>query len=59
MASLSLENPPVRYPIRFKGVTVGEDGMIAEEDLLALLDEAAGALDILLEQYTAEEEKAA
>ena len=39
------------YPIRFEGVTYNEDDMLAEEDLLALLDIAIGAYDELEAEY--------
>ena len=56
---LTLENPPVKYAMRFEGVTVGDDGMIPESDLFTLLDSAIDAYDELLERYAAEEENAA
>ncbi|MCR5567284.1 MAG: hypothetical protein K6F61_10565 [Clostridiales bacterium] len=59
LEQLTLENPPVKYPIRFEGITVNNDGMIPEADLFILLDTAIDAYDDLLEEYTAEEEKAA
>ena len=48
---LTLEEPPMSYPIRFEGVTYNEDDMLAEEDLLALLDIAIGAYDELEAEY--------
>ena len=59
MSPLSLENPPSVFPLRFEGIAAGEDGMIAEEDFLALLDGAIEAYDALLEEYAGEEEKEA
>ncbi len=56
IVQLSLDNPPVRYPLHFDGVRENGDGMIAEADLLALLDGAIGAYDALAAQYGAEEE---
>lgn len=53
MEQLTLENPPVVYPLRFDGMDA--DGRIAEADLLKLLDGAISAYDELVEQYTAEE----
>lgn len=54
LTPLSLDNPPVRYPLHFEGVEEDADGMIADADLLALLDGAIGAYDALAEQYGAE-----
>jgi len=51
LAELSLDNPPVRYPLHFDGVAENGDGMIAEADLLALLDNAIAAYDALEAQY--------
>ncbi len=51
LAELSLDNPPVRYPLRFADVAENGDGMIAEADLLALLDNAIAAYDALEAQY--------
>ena len=48
---LTLEEPPMSYPIHFKGMTYNEDDMLAEEDLLALLDIAIGAYDELEAEY--------
>lgn len=58
LEQLTLENPPVKYPIRFEGIAVNDDGMIPEADMFTLLDTAIDAYDDLLEEYTAEEEKA-
>lgn len=44
----------MRYSLSFEGVEVNEDGMIAEADLLALLDRAIDAYDALEEQYGVE-----
>ncbi len=54
LAELSLDNPPVRYPLHFDGVAENGDGMIAEADLLALLDGAIAAYDALEAQYGAD-----
>ncbi|MBR6965747.1 MAG: histidine-type phosphatase [Clostridia bacterium] len=59
LEQLTLENPPVKYPIRFEGIAVNDDGMIPEADMFTLLDTAIDAYDDLLAEYTAEEEKAA
>ena len=56
LTPLSLENPPMRYSLSFEGVEVNEDGMIAEADLLALLDRAIDAYDALEEQYGVNDE---
>ena len=53
MAQLTLENPPVVYPLHFEGMDA--EGRIAETDLLKLLDDAISAYDELVEQYTTEE----
>ena len=53
MEQLTLESPPVVYPLHFEGMD--EDGRIAEADLFKLLDGAIFAYDALVEQYTAEE----
>ena len=54
LAELSLDNPPMRYPLHFDGVQENEDGMIAEADLLALLDNAIAAYDTLEAQFGTE-----
>ena len=51
MLPLSLENPPMRFPLRFEGVATDADGLIAESDLLALLDSKISAYDALPEQF--------
>ena len=51
---LTLENPPLRYELRFEGVKTNEDGLIAEADLLALFDRTLDAYNGLVEQYDAE-----
>ena len=56
LTPLSLENPPMRYSLSFEGVEVNEDGMIAEADLLALMDHAIDAYDALEEQYGVNDE---
>ena len=55
LASLTLENPPMRYVLHFDGVPENEDGMIAEADLLKLLDGAIAAYDALEAEFGAEE----
>ena len=49
----------MKVAVQFAGLETNEEGMIAEEDLFALMDSAIDAYDELLEQYTAEEEEAA
>ncbi len=53
MAQLTLENPPVIYPLHFEGMDA--NGRIAEADLFKLLDDAISAYDVLVENYEAEE----
>ena len=57
MEQLTLENPPVIYPLLFDGMDV--EGMMEEADLLALLDGAINAYEELLEEYTTAENEAA
>ena len=52
MTPLSLENPPERFPLHFKGVQEDVNGRIAEADLLALLDGAIAAYDALPGQFS-------
>ena len=59
MEPLSLENPPVEAPVRFQGVPTTPEGLIAEEDLLAMLDGAIDAYDALVEEYQAEAQEPA
>ena len=54
LTPLSLDEPPMRYVLHFDGVTENEDGMIAEADLLRLLDGAIDAYDALPAQYGAD-----
>ena len=56
---LTLENPPMRYALDFKGVEKNADGLIAEADLLALFDGAIGAYGDLAEDYPEELDLAA
>lgn len=48
---LSLANPPMKAPIRFRGLPVNEDGLIAEADLLARFAEAIEAFDRIQTEY--------
>ncbi|MBR4209326.1 MAG: nucleoside hydrolase [Lachnospiraceae bacterium] len=54
MTALSLEQPPMEYALSFADVPVNEEGLIAEEDLLALFDRAIAVYDDLLVQYGVE-----
>ena len=58
LSLLSPENPPMEAFLRFAGAEANADGMIAEDDLLALFDTAISAYDSLQDEY-AEEELAA
>ena len=51
---LSLEEPPMKYAMHFAGADE-IDGLIPEEDLLALLDGAIAEYDALLLRYEAHE----
>ena len=51
MTPLSLDNPPERYALDFKGAEKNTDGLIAESDFLALFDNAINAYGVLEEQY--------
>ena len=48
---LTLEHPPVIYPLRFSGAAANADGLIAEDDLLGTFDRAIEAYDDLLASY--------
>lgn len=48
---LTLENPPMKAALHFAGVSENADGMIAEEDLLAVLDGAIEEYDVLQAEY--------
>ena len=54
LSLLTLENPPMEQYLRFEGAKVNADHMIAEEDLLALFDDAIRAYDLLEEEYLGE-----
>ena len=51
MSTLTLDNPPMRYVLHFDGVPENADGMIAEADLLKLLDGSIDAYDALAAAY--------
>ena len=55
MTPLSPQTPPMKIPVRFEGVQTDENGLIAEADMLALLDRALDTYDALIEQYDPEE----
>lgn len=59
MTPMSLENPPVAYPLSFENVEVNADGMIAEAYLFAMFDRAISAYDDLMAQYGAVIDEAA
>ena len=48
---LTLDNPPMRYDLRFEGVGTNADGLISETDLFALFDGALSAYDALEDAY--------
>ena len=52
---LTLDNPPLKYDLRFEGVETNEDGLITEADLIALFDSAIDRLDELEELYALED----
>ena len=54
LSLLSLDNPPMQQFLRFKGAEMNSDDMIAEDDLLALFDDAISAYDTLVESYSDE-----
>ena len=51
---LSLETPPMKYQLRFKGVNTNPDGMIAGEDFMNLMRCAIDAYDALVARYGAD-----
>ncbi len=48
---LTLDNPPLRYDLRFEGIEMNADGLIAEADLLALFDSTLNTFDAMVEMY--------
>ena len=56
---LTLDNPPMKAALQFKGVKTNADGLIAEKDLFAMLDGAINAYDELMEKYGAQEQDTA
>jgi hypothetical protein len=59
LSLLSLENPPMEMFLQFSGAETNADGMLAEDDLLALFDKAISAYDSLMEEYPVETPAAA
>ena len=51
---LSLDHPPVKYTLRFAGANETADGLIPENELLAILDGAIAEYDALLTRYQVE-----
>ncbi|MBQ6400482.1 MAG: haloacid dehalogenase-like hydrolase [Clostridia bacterium] len=51
---LTMENPPLRYDLRFEGVSTNEDGLISEADLFALFDRSIGVLEEMEAAYAAD-----
>ena len=51
---LTLDNPPLRYDLRFEGVATNADGLIAEADLFDLFDRSISILDGLEAEYAAD-----
>ena len=58
-ALLSLENPPMKAAIRFRGAVASPDGLIAEADLLECFRKAIDAFEALPEEYDDDLEAAA
>ena len=54
LSLLTLENPPMQQFLQFEGVQENADHMIAEDDLLALFDDAILAYDELIKEYSDE-----
>ncbi|HAG70378.1 MAG TPA: aspartate 4-decarboxylase [Lachnospiraceae bacterium] len=52
---LTLDNPPMKYELSFTGVEKNEDGLISEEDLFRLFDNAFNAYDELSALYELKE----
>ena len=48
---LTLDNPPLRYDLRFDGVETNADGLIAEADLFDLFDRSIAVLGELEDAY--------
>lgn len=48
---LTMDNPPLRYDLRFEGIQPNDDGLFAEGDLLGLFDRSISAFDALEDKY--------
>ena len=48
---LTMDNPPLRYDLRFEGIQPNDDGLFAEKDLLDLFDRSIAAFDALENEY--------
>ena len=59
IAPLSLENPPMKAALRFRGAAANPDGLISEADLLECFRKAIDAFDTLPEEYGDDLEAAA
>lgn len=51
---LTMDNPPLRYDLRFDGVGTNTDGLIAEDDLIDLFDRSIDVLADLEDTYSSE-----
>ncbi len=49
---LTMDNPPLRYDLRFDGVGTNTDGLIAEDDLIDLFDRSIDVLADLEDTYS-------
>ena len=56
---LTLKDPPMKTTLRFKGVQANENGMITEEDMFSIFDDAISRFDMIQEEYSEELEPAA
>ena len=56
LSLLSLEDPPMEEFLQFADVKTQAGNMIAEDDLLALFDNAISSYDLLVEEYSDEDE---
>ena len=52
---LTLDNPPLRYDLRFEGVQTNADGLISEADLFDLFDRSISVLEELENAYALED----
>ena len=56
---LTLDNPPMKYTLKFKDVAANEEGMISEADFMGMFDRTIAAFDEMTEKYSAKETEAA